>query len=217
MKFKKLISFIIIFIYFSVAISADVIYLKNGEILEGRVLDQSKTKVKIEINGKPQILEKDDIKEIVYEKSLPEKVEQNNEKQTERKKIQQHKPKTQKKPVKTQEKEFFSGNINDNEDSKYLQYVLYGILIWFGLGLVLTKLHTLNLEKSNNLYFSSTHFSYKNVLGTSLFLFTLSYPFFYTPEDINYDIHFQNLQKKMEFNSFYNKNEYPIFMFKKEF
>lgn len=69
--------FVLIILIFSSTLSASTIVLKNGKTLRGKIVNQSRTEVQIEINGKIQIISKTEISEINLKdpkKSEPKKV-----------------------------------------------------------------------------------------------------------------------------------------------
>jgi len=99
MKVLKKFLVIITIIAYSSSLLADRIYLNNGTVIEGKVIDQSKTKVQIDVKGKLTTIEKDNIKRIEYDLTLnsqePDKKPIRKMYQTQQKKI----PPPQKKEI----------------------------------------------------------------------------------------------------------------------
>ncbi|MFN3245820.1 MAG: LA_0442/LA_0875 N-terminal domain-containing protein, partial [Leptonema sp. (in: bacteria)] len=46
---------------------ADIVYLKNGKKIEGKIVNQSRTQIQIEINGKLELIDKQKINKIEFE------------------------------------------------------------------------------------------------------------------------------------------------------
>lgn len=54
----------VLMILFSLPLTASSIVLKNGKTLQGKIINQSRTEVQIEVNGKLQTISKAEISEI---------------------------------------------------------------------------------------------------------------------------------------------------------
>ena len=76
MIIKKIFLIFFMIFFYNMNLQADIIYLKNGEKIEGKVTVLSKTKVKIDQNGKSKIIEIDEIEEIIYHSINGEKIEE---------------------------------------------------------------------------------------------------------------------------------------------
>ena len=65
---------------------ADIVYLKNGKKIEGKIVNQSRTQIQIDVNGKLELIDKQNINKIEFE-NLEER-----KKQEELKRKQEIKP-----------------------------------------------------------------------------------------------------------------------------
>ncbi|MBW9225547.1 hypothetical protein JQ309_08140, partial [Leptospira interrogans] len=54
----------VLIILFPLSLTASTIVLKNGRTLQGKIINQSRTEVQIEVNGKLQTISKAEISEI---------------------------------------------------------------------------------------------------------------------------------------------------------
>lgn len=100
----KKVSFFISFLFLQ-ALYADTIILKNGTRIQGKITNQSTTKIEINVNGQTRIIDKNDISRIEFE--IPEelkKQEQLKRQQEERKK-QEELERQQEEELKKQEEE----------------------------------------------------------------------------------------------------------------
>jgi hypothetical protein len=60
----------IFFLFFIVSFSqlfADIVYLKNGKKIEGKIVNQSRTQIQIDVNGKLELIDKQNINKIEFE------------------------------------------------------------------------------------------------------------------------------------------------------
>ncbi|GIX42267.1 MAG: hypothetical protein KatS3mg129_2000 [Leptospiraceae bacterium] len=80
---------VIIILFLCEFLWSDTVYLNNGKIIQGKIIKQSRTKIQIELeNKRTLILEKKDIKKIIFGKSpLIEK----DKKEDEQKKLEEEK------------------------------------------------------------------------------------------------------------------------------
>lgn len=63
--FKKILIFAVFLVFaISLPISASTVILKNGKTIQGKIVNQSRTEVQIEVNGKVQTISKAEISEI---------------------------------------------------------------------------------------------------------------------------------------------------------
>ncbi len=224
---KKIFVFGIIIIYTAV-ILADTIYLNDGTIIQGKVLDQSKTKVKIDVNGTINFIEKDSISRIEYDYN--EEIEiQRKPDQIQRKNEPPKKFKKNKESIKEQTKE----NLPPQEEN-YLRYVAYGVLIWAGLGYIMTNF---NIDPKNYKLLNLTSLMFNpslkkihhnktlyittaSIVSITLFTFFDQNFYWYQPYKTNskydyYENNVQNLQNNIKFYD--DMNDYPIFMFRYSF
>jgi flagellar biosynthesis GTPase FlhF len=92
----------IFFLFFIVSFSqlfADIVYLKNGKKIEGKIVNQSKTQIQIDVNGKLELIDKQNINKIEFE-NLDER-----KKQEELKRQQEEERKKQEELKRQQEEE----------------------------------------------------------------------------------------------------------------
>ena len=82
---------------------ADIVYLKNGKKIEGKIVNQSRTQIQIDVNGKLELIDKQNINKIEFE-NLKERKKQEELKrqQEERKKQEELKRKQEIKPPNTE-------------------------------------------------------------------------------------------------------------------
>ena len=66
---------LLICLCFSGSLLADTVILKNGQVLNGKITAQTKTLIRITVNGTEKSIKKDTIKRIQYGKS-PEQIQQ---------------------------------------------------------------------------------------------------------------------------------------------
>lgn len=71
MKLFSLILVLLIFL-FSAALFADTVYMKNGKVYNGKIVGQSRKKIRIKIGGTTRVFEKKTIKRVIYSKSAEE-------------------------------------------------------------------------------------------------------------------------------------------------
>jgi sRNA-binding regulator protein Hfq len=103
----------IFFLFFIVSFSqlfADIVYLKNGKKIEGKIVNQSRTQIQIDVNGKLELIDKQNINKIEFE-NLEERKKQEELKrqQEEERKKQEELKRHKKKNVKNKK------NLNANK------------------------------------------------------------------------------------------------------
>jgi sRNA-binding regulator protein Hfq len=98
---------LLFFILFSNILLGDTVYLKDGQKIEGKITNQSQTKIEIEVNGKKQIIEKIEINKIEFQdiEALKRKQEEERKKQEELKRKQEEERKKQEELKRKQEEE----------------------------------------------------------------------------------------------------------------
>lgn len=215
MKVLKKFLVIITIIAYSSSLLADRIYLNNGTVIEGKVIDQSKTKVQIDVKGKLTTIEKDNIKRIEYDLTL-------NPQEPEKKPIRKMEQAQQKKIPPPQKKESLI-------EDKNLEYIFIGVLVGLGVGFVLTKFSIYN-PKSYHAIKPSFYFKKNDARFTSTALGIVSFaliPYMIQKSSLNkniqnptmYDLYVNNIENSQNNINFYHPdfNSYPIFAYKKEF
>jgi flagellar biosynthesis GTPase FlhF len=106
----------IFFLFFIVSFSqlfADIVYLKNGKKIEGKIVNQSRTQIQIDINGKLELIDKQNINKIEFEnleerkkqEELKRQQEEERKKQEELKRQQEEERKKQEELKRQQEEE----------------------------------------------------------------------------------------------------------------
>ena len=95
--FLKFVVLLLISSFFS--LFSDTIYLKNGKKIEGKIVNQSRTKVQIDVNGKLELIDKENISKIEFQ-NLEER-----KKQEELKRQQEEERKRQEELKRQQEEE----------------------------------------------------------------------------------------------------------------
>ncbi|MCX7809820.1 MAG: hypothetical protein N2247_02820 [Leptospiraceae bacterium] len=155
----------IFFLFFIVSFSqlfADIVYLKNGKKIEGKIVNQSRTQIQIEINGKLELIDKQNINKIEFE-NLEERKKQEElkrQQEEERKKQEELKRKQEIKPPNTEFvylKTAVLPGWGEYSINNYYRSAIWGGLFWISLGATISeinKLKTFQKEYNNlnNLY-----------------------------------------------------------------
>ena len=141
----------IFFLFFIVSFSqlfADIVYLKNGKKIEGKIVNQSGTQIQIDVNGKLELIDKQNISKIEFENLK------------ERKKQEELKRKQEIKPPNTEFvylKTVVLPGWGEYSINNYYRSAIWGGLFWISLGATISeinKLKTFQKEYNNlnNLY-----------------------------------------------------------------
>ena len=141
----------IFFLFFIVSFSqlfADIVYLKNGKKIEGKIVNQSRTQIQIDVNGKLELIDKQNINKIEFENL------------EERKKQEELKRKQEIKPPNTEFvylKTVVLPGWGEYSINNYYRSAIWGGLFWISLGATISeinKLKTFQKEYNNlnNLY-----------------------------------------------------------------
>ena len=141
----------IFFLFFIVSFSqlfADIVYLKNGKKIEGKIVNQSRTQIQIDVNGKLELIDKQNINKIEFENLK------------ERKKQEELKRKQEIKPPNTEFvylKTVVLPGWGEYSINNYYRSAIWGGLFWISLGATISeinKLKTFQKEYNNlnNLY-----------------------------------------------------------------
>jgi hypothetical protein len=172
---SKKIFFLFFFVSFS-QLFADIVYLKNGKKIEGKIVNQSGTKIQIDVNGKLELIDKQNINKIEFEnleelkkqEELKRQQEEERKKQEElkhqqeeeRKKQEELKRKQEIKPLNTEFvylKTAVLPGWGEYSINNYYRSAIWGGLFWISLGATISeinKLKTFQKEYNNlnNLY-----------------------------------------------------------------
>jgi sRNA-binding regulator protein Hfq len=118
----------IFFLFFIVSFSqlfADIVYLKNGKKIEGKIVNQSRTQIQIDVNGKLELIDKQNINKIEFENL------------EERKKQEELKRKQEIKPPNTESvylKTVVLPGWGEYSINNYYRSAIWGGLFWISLG-----------------------------------------------------------------------------------
>jgi len=169
----------IFFLFFIASFSqlfADIVYLKNGKKIEGKIVNQSRTQIQIDVNGKLELIDKQNINKIEF-KNLEERKKQEElkrqqeeerkkqeelkrQQEEERKKQEELKRKQEIKPPNTESvylKTVVLPGWGEYSINNYYRSAIWGGLFWISLGATISeinKLKTFQKEYNNlnNLY-----------------------------------------------------------------
>jgi len=172
----------IFFLFFIVSFSqlfADIVYLKNGKKIEGKIVNQSRTQIQIDVNGKLELIDKQNINKIEFEnleerkkqEELKRQQEEERKKQEELKRQQEEERKKQEELKRQQEEERKKQEIKPpNTEFVYLKTVvlpgwgeysinnyyrsaIWGGLFWISLGATISEINKLKTfqKEYNNL------------------------------------------------------------------
>ncbi len=166
----------IFFLFFIVSFSqlfADIVYLKNGKKIEGKIVNQSRTQIQIEINGKLELIDKQNINKIEFENLEERKKQEELKRQQEEERKKQEELKRQqeeeRKKISPDDIKFVYlrslvfpgwGHYKINEKN---QSYLWGGLFWgFLIATVAQANKTISLQKDYD-NFSKTQFTLGNL------------------------------------------------------
>ena len=155
----------IFFLFFIVSFSqlfADIVYLKNGKKIEGKIVNQSRTQIQIDVNGKLELIDKQNINKIEFEnlKERKKREELKRQQEEERKKQEELKRKQEIKPPNKESvylKTVVLPGWGEYSINNYYRSAIWGGLFWISLGATISeinKLKTFQKEYNNlnNLY-----------------------------------------------------------------
>jgi sRNA-binding regulator protein Hfq len=158
----------IFFLFFIVSFSqlfADIVYLKNGKKIEGKIVNQSRTQIQIDVNGKLELIDKQNINKIEFEnleerkkqEELKRQQEEERKKQEELKRQQEEERKKQEiKPPNTEFvylKTVVLPGWGEYSINNYYRSAIWGGLFWISLGATISEINKLKTfqKEYNNL------------------------------------------------------------------
>jgi flagellar biosynthesis GTPase FlhF len=172
----------IFFLFFIVSFSqlfADIVYLKNGKKIEGKIVNQSRTQIQIDVNGKLELIDKQNINKIEFEnleerkkqEELKRQQEEERKKQEELKRQQEEERKKQEELKRQQEEERKKQEIKppntefvylktavlpgwgEYSINNYYRSAIWGGLFWISLGATISEINKLKTfqKEYNNL------------------------------------------------------------------
>jgi hypothetical protein len=141
---------------------ADIVCLKNGKKIEGKIVNQSGTQIQIDVNGKLELIDKQNINKIEFEnlEERKKREELKRQQEEERKKQEELKRKQEIKPPNTEFvylKTAVLPGWGEYSINNYYRSAIWGGLFWISLGATISeinKLKTFQKEYNNlnNLY-----------------------------------------------------------------
>jgi sRNA-binding regulator protein Hfq len=66
---------IFLFVFLTVASFADTVYLKNGRVVQGEIVSETKYSVKMKVGGRPKIFYADEVDRVEYAQDAPQSVQ----------------------------------------------------------------------------------------------------------------------------------------------